>query len=301
MAAFPFKPKFVKDGVNVSQTFASLKEAKEFITLTDSKILKGESVSALKAKKSPYGKYDLGFISDKDIFNHVKETVIKYRFNINLAEFNRNLIDPIKLTFDSKVYEKSVEEIIESEIIRQIDKSNTNHIGYFHQNIFRLIGTGWHVPTTGYDVVNDKKHIYVEMKNKHNTMNSSSSQRTYMRMQNTILGNPNATCYLVEVIAVNSQNIKWQISLDGQSVHHERIRRISMDKFYKLVTEDALAFKKLCEKLPKIIEDVVKENSIEPSTNSVVSELKKIDKNLMKSLYLMTFKKYEGFSNFSLN
>lgn len=247
------------------------------------------------------GKYNLGFISDADIFNHVKETVVKYRFNINLAEFNKNLIDPIKLTFDAKVYKKSTEDIIESEIIRQIDKSNTNHIGYFHQNIFHLIGAGWHVPATGYDVINFNKHIYVEMKNKHNTMNSSSSQKTYMRMQNTILDNPNATCYLVEVIAVTTQNIIWHTSLDGQSVSHKQIRRISMDKFYELVTGDALAFKKLCEKLPQIVEDVVNENLIKSSTNSVVIELKKIDKNLMKSLYLMTFKKYEGFSNFSLN
>ncbi|NOE58270.1 Eco47II family restriction endonuclease, partial [Vibrio cholerae] len=80
-------------------------------------------------------KYGLSFISDDDILNHVKETVNKYRFEINLKDFNNNLIDPVKLTFDAKVYGKSIEEIIESEAIRQIDKSNTNHIGYFHQNI----------------------------------------------------------------------------------------------------------------------------------------------------------------------
>ena len=82
--------------------------------------------------------YNLGFISDEDIFTHVKETVEKYRFKIDLKKFNKNLIDPIKLTFDSKIYAKSIEEIIEAEIIRQMDKSNTNHIGYFHQNIVNL-------------------------------------------------------------------------------------------------------------------------------------------------------------------
>jgi len=83
------------------------------------------------------GSYNLSFISDENLYAHVKETVEKYRFSINLKKFNKNLIDPIKLTFDSKVYAKSLEDIIESEIIRQIDKSNTNHIGYFHQNVFR--------------------------------------------------------------------------------------------------------------------------------------------------------------------
>jgi hypothetical protein len=39
--------------------------------------------------------YNLGFIENEKIFNHVKSIVSKYRFNINLKEFNKNLIDPI--------------------------------------------------------------------------------------------------------------------------------------------------------------------------------------------------------------
>jgi len=48
--------------------------------------------------------YNLSFISDKNLLFHVKETVEKYRFSIDLKKFNKNIIDPIKLTFDSKVY-----------------------------------------------------------------------------------------------------------------------------------------------------------------------------------------------------
>ena len=44
-------------------------------------------------------KYNLGFISDEDIYNHVKTTVLQYRRNIDLKEFNKNIIDPVKLTF----------------------------------------------------------------------------------------------------------------------------------------------------------------------------------------------------------
>ena len=109
--------------------------------------------------------YNLGYISDENLFNHVKETVEKYRFNINLAEFNQNLIDPVKFTFDTNVYKKSIEQVVESEVLRQLDKSNNNHIGYFHQNIFRYLGQGWIVPATGFDVENHERHIFVEMKN----------------------------------------------------------------------------------------------------------------------------------------
>ena len=87
-------------------------------------------------------RYNLDFISDEDIYSHVKKTVNLYRFDINLKKFNDNLIDPIKLTFDAKVYQKSIDFVIENEVLRQIDKSNTNHIGYFHQNIFRYMGNG---------------------------------------------------------------------------------------------------------------------------------------------------------------
>ena len=244
--------------------------------------------------------YSLGFISDHDIFQHVKHTVLKYRFQISLADFNSNLIDPIKLTFDAKVYKKDIKDVIESEVIRQLDKSNTNHIGYFHQNIFKYIGEGWIVPDEGYDIIHPAKKVYVEMKNKHNTMNSSSSQKTYMRMQHTLLQDASATCLLVEVIAANSQNIPWRASLDKQSMSDERIRRVSIDKFYEMVTGDALAFKKLCSILPSVIEDVVQESTLAERTNTVVDELQAIDENLLKSIYLLSFKKYEGFHDFTL-
>ena len=245
-------------------------------------------------------RYNLHFIQDSDLFEHVKCTVLKYRFAIDLQQFNSNLIDPIKLTFDAKVYKKDIEDVLESEVIRQLDKSNTNHIGYFHQNIFRYIGGGdWEVPDQGYDIVNLKQQIFVEMKNKHNTMNSSSSQKTYMRMQNTLLKNESAVCMLVEVIAANSQNMPWVASMDGVRVAHEKIRRVSIDKFYEIVTGDQFAFKKLCEILPRVIEDVVASIQIAESSNTVLNELKKIDSNLLKSIYLMSFKKYPGFNEFA--
>jgi len=210
----------------------------------------------------------------------------------------KNLPDPIKLTFDAGVYRKDIEFVIESEVLRQIDKSNTNHIGYFHQNIFRYIGNGWQVPAQGYDLINPQLMYFIEIKNKHNTMNSSSAQKTYIRMQNTLLSHLNATCVLVEVIAKKSQNIIWKMTVDGSSVFNEKIRRVSIDKFYELVTGDKTAFKRLCEKLPTIISDVIDDYIIETVSNSVIPELKEIDSNLLKSIYLHFFGSYEGFDEF---
>ena len=244
--------------------------------------------------------YNLNFISDEHLFNHVKETVEKYRFKINLEKFNKNLIDPIKLTFDSKVYDKTFEAIIESEIIRQIDKSNTNHIGYFHQNIFRYIATDWEVPLQGFDLINHNENIFVEMKNKHNTMNSASSQKTYMKMQSMLIQNAHNRCLLVEIIAKKSQNIPWKISIDGEPFEHEYIRRVSIDKFYEMVTGEEDAFKNLCEVLPCVLDDVLTTLNMNLIENTVLEELQSLSPNLLKSLYLLTFENYEGFDTFSI-
>lgn len=243
-----------------------------------------------------HNKYNLGFISDKDIYNHVKETVLRYQRSINLKLFNKNLIDPIKLTFDAKVYGKTFEEIIESECIRQIDKSNTNHIGYFHQNLFKFAGNGWDVPERGFDVINAQRKIYVEMKNKHNTMNASSSQATYMGMQQQLLREPDATCYLVEVIAKHSQNVIWEGSFRGIYLSDNRIRRVSIDKFYEIVFGDDFAFYKLCQALPIILDDVVNETNSGFIENTVYDELRRISPETLKSLYLLAFSTYEGFN-----
>lgn len=251
-------------------------------------------------KNVNFSNYGLGFISNVDLYNHTKETVEKYRFNINLNQFNKNLIDPIKLTFDSKVYNRDITDVIESEIIRQMDKSNTNHIGYFHQNIFKYIGKDWSIPKTGYDIINTKKHYYIEMKNKHNTMNSSSSQKSYIKMQGTLLEDSQATCMLVEVIARNSQNKNWNISIDGKPYSHEKIRRVSIDKFYEIITGNKQAFKELCEKLPIVIEDVVNNINDRHNSSTVIKELTKTSSDLLKSLYLLSFKNYEGFKDFNV-
>ncbi|HHY0457506.1 TPA: Eco47II family restriction endonuclease [Vibrio parahaemolyticus] len=239
-------------------------------------------------------KYNLNFISDEDFYNHVKSTVDKYRFSITLDDFKKNLVDPIKMTFDSAIYRKDIEDIIKDEVSRQIDKSNTNHIGYFHQNIFAYIDQNWRVPTKGFDIINDSEAIYVEMKNKHNTMNSSSSKTIYEKMEAQLKTNPKSTCYLVEVIAKDSQDIIWELTIDGQKKNNPKIRRLSIDKFYELVTKDKEAFVKVCNALRPAIEDILSKSRGKKLSNTVMSELQQMDSNLMMNIFSISFDKYQG-------
>lgn len=247
--------------------------------------------------------WDLDFIDRNDFKKHVSDTIKTYDNTlkgIDLHSFNSNIIDPIKLTFDSKVYRKTIEEVIENELVRQRDKTNTNAIGYFHQNLFKYIDN-CEVPNVGFDVIYTRPNgsrVYVEMKNKHNTMNSSAAQKTFLKMTTQILNDDNCDCYLVEIIAKRSQNIVWNVSLDCERVSNEHIKRVSIDKFYEEVTGDKDAFYKICKQLPIIIDEIISENDefvVEDDT--VISELRSTNPDILKSLYMLAFSTYEGFKN----
>ena len=274
--------------------------------------------------------WELSFISEKDFTNHVKDTIDKYGEKLesfDIVRFNKNIVDPIKMIFDKTVYQTSWDEIVGNEIFRQRDKSNNNDIGYFHQRIFQYINN-CHVPDNGteggWDVIfqvpegitlpeGDIVHtVYVEMKNKHNTMNSAAAGKTYIKMQSQLLDDDDCACFLVEAIAKKSQNIKWSTTVDGKSVSHKKIRRVSLDQFYALVTGQEDAFYKMCMVLPKVIEKVVNEGGedVKAPHDSVMSELRRIakemntdDENLAMALavYLLGFSTYNGFSKVAGN
>ena len=274
--------------------------------------------------------WELSFISEKDFTNHVKDTIDKYGEKLesfDIVRFNKNIVDPIKMIFDKTVYQTSWDEIVGNEIFRQRDKSNNNDIGYFHQRIFQYINN-CHVPDNGteggWDVIfqvpegitlpeGDIVHtVYVEMKNKHNTMNSAAAGKTYIKMQSQLLDDDDCACFLVEAIAKKSQNIKWATTVDGKSVSHKKIRRVSLDQFYALVTGQEDAFYKMCMVLPKVIEKVVNEGGedVKVPHDSVMSELRRIakemntdDENLAMALavYLLGFSTYNGFSKVAGN
>ena len=116
----------------------------------------------------------------------------------------------------------------------------------------------------------------------------------------------------VEAIAKKSQNIKWSTTVDGKSVSHKKIRRVSLDQFYALVTGQEDAFYKMCMVLPKVIEKVVNEGGedVKVPHDSVMSELRRIakemntdDENLAMALavYLLGFSTYNGFSKVAGN
>lgn len=268
--------------------------------------------------------WSLDFISEEDFIKHVGATIEKYGEKLesyDVKRFNKNIIDPIKLIFDKTVYQTSWEEMVGNEIFRQRDKSNNNDIGYFHQRIFQYIDKcrvpengkegGWDVIYQNEDGIvlpdGDVVHtVYVEMKNKHNTMNSASAGKTFIKMQNQLLNDDDCACFLVEAIAQRSQNIKWETTVDKKKVGHKLIRRVSLDQFYALVTGQEDAFYHMCMVLPSVIEKAVEEleGTIVPH-DTVIEELRELaakqdieseDLAIAMAAYMLGFGSYKGFN-----
>ncbi len=262
--------------------------------------------------------WPLKFITEQDFTAHVKRTIEQYGTKLesyNLETFNKNHVDPIKMMFDKSVFNLTWEEIVKSEIFRQRDKANNNDIGYFHQHIFQYF-SNCEVPSNGtkggWDVIwsipegislpdgGNVHRVYVELKNKHNTMNSASAGKTYIKMQSQILDDDDCACFLVEAIAKKSQNIKWSTKVDGKCCDHKFIRRVSIDKFYEMVTGQYDAFYQLCMVLPDVIDSVVSSNLQKTPNDTAYEELLHITETeklpFTMAMMLLGFSSYQGFA-----
>ena len=130
-------------------------------------------------------------------------------------------------------------------------------------------------------------------------LNSAASAKTYMKMQGQLLSDDDCACFLVEVIAKKSQNIPWAISLDGHKQQHSRIRRVSIDKFYEIVTGEADAFYKMCMSLPDTIKKLIEDgDNLKIPKDTVFDELKGFSATSFElALFMLGFATYEGFAS----
>ena len=120
-----------------------------------------------------------------------------------------------------------------------------------------------------------------------------------------LLHDDDCACFLVEAIAKNSQNIKWEPKVDGQKMGHKYIRRVSLDQFYSLVTGQKDAFYNMCMVLPEVINKAVSElDSSTIPNDTVFNEIRDIaaeknydseDLSIAMAFYLLGFSSYLGF------
>ena len=244
------------------------------------------------------------FISDEHFLAciaNLHNAYLKAKNNITKKNFYSNKVDTIKLTFDAKFSDIDEESLIQSEILRQIDKSINNSIGTFHEQVLGGI-KGFEVGNlSGFDIKAKDDTLFADIKNKHNTMNSSSAEALFQKLSRYADTYKKAKCYWVQILAKSSFCELWKGEINGKEYSHSRVYKISGDQFYALLSGKENALYQLYKSLPIAVKDYL--NSIEKNDavkeNSALDEIKSETKLSQRTILdQITFENYSYYLGF---
>jgi hypothetical protein len=244
------------------------------------------------------------YISDEHFLKCIENlysSYVKAKAKISKKKFYNNKIDTIKLAFDSRFNMIDEKSIIEAEILRQIDKSINNSIGTFHEQILGGVD-GFEIGNySGYDIKAKDDTLFADIKNKHNTMNSSAAEALFQKLKRLADDHKLAKCYWVQILAKGSFNEPWKGDINGKEYSHSRVCKISGDQFYALLTGRQNAFFELYKALPIAITDymLMIERKKAITRNSVLVEIEEVTE-LSKRTILdqITFENYGYYLGF---
>ncbi len=210
-------------------------------------------------------------------------------------------MDTIKLTFDAKFNDINEDDLIQSEILRQIDKSINNSIGTFHEQILGGI-KGFEVgKLSGFDIKASDDTLFVYIKNKHNTINSSSAKALFQKLARYADDYKKAKCYWVQILAKGSFNELWKGEINSKEYSHSRVYKISGEQFYVLLSGQEDALFQLYTALPKAIDDYLKsiEENKATKENSALDEITtETEKSKCSILDQIIFENYSYYLGF---
>lgn len=246
----------------------------------------------------------VNFISDQHLLTcigNLHNAYLKAKNNITKKKFYSNKVDTIKLTFDSKFNGIDEEQLIQSEILRQIDKSINNSIGTFHEQILGGIKGFEAGNLSGYDIKAIDNTLFADIKNKHNTMNSSAAEALFQKLKRYADDYKQAKCYWVQILAKGSFCELWSGDINGKEYSHSRVYKISGDQFYALLSGQQDAMFQLYKALPIAIKDYLQsvEATEEIAENSALEEIKSETKTSKRTvLDQITFENYSYYLGF---
>ncbi len=256
----------------------------------------------------------LDFISDEhflECIEYVFEVYEKQKKEVSERKFYRNKVDPLRFTFDINFLRKDFdikEYLSVTEIPRQINKTIGNAIGTFHEMMFDGIDGYQKGNFDGYDIKANDNTLFADIKNKHNTVNSSSEEKLYQKLISIADSYPDSKVYYVQIIAKYSIHKNWIAKYDVTKTdtetrvyNHERVYIISADRFYQLLTDNDYAFRDVMEALPIAINDLLEKRKltdVKENKNLLESLENKAKKNnftLLDQIIYDNFNTYLGF------
>ena len=144
----------------------------------------------------------LSFVSDEHLLKcvaNLHKSYINKKNNVTRKSFYENKIDTIKLTFDSKFNDIEEGDLVETELLRQIDKSINNFIGTFHEEVLGAVAAYENGRSRGYDIWALDDTLFAEIKNKYNTMGSGSQESVFQKLARFADDHKQAKCYCVQI------------------------------------------------------------------------------------------------------
>ncbi len=246
----------------------------------------------------------LNFISDQHLLDcvaNLHKAYLKAKNNITKKSFYTNKVDTIKLTFDAKFNGIDEESLIQAEILRQIDKSINNSIGTFHEQILGGIAGFEMGKLSGFDIKAKNDTLFADIKNKHNTMNSSSAESLFQKLAGYADRYKKANCYWVQILAKGSFNEHWAGEINGKEYSHSRVFKISGDQFYALLSGQDDALFRLYSVLPTVIDDYLnaqeqhKTNKENSALDEIKAETKITERSILDQITFDNYSYYQGF------
>lgn len=248
----------------------------------------------------------LKFISNDDLYRFTTKMVkiVQGAKERVATDPYKSVIDPFSALVDAAVQGVSLEEWMEQEKSRQIQKSLQNSVGEFHQNVIGAM-PGWENAGIGgnFDVINRKKGIIAEIKNKYNTLNSGGLINLYNTLASHLdYGDKKGyTAYYVAVIT------KTRTPFDKPFVpskrgtpmaHREDVRAIDGRTFYDIASGEDGALRKLYDALPEVLEQIlgkpIKGNGVRDAIGETIQDAPQADAYKATANFIALFRRAFG-------
>ncbi|MFA7446582.1 MAG: Eco47II family restriction endonuclease [Flavobacteriaceae bacterium] len=211
----------------------------------------------------------VNFISDEHLLNCIEnlhKSYLRAKNNVSKKSFYTNKVDTIKLTFDAKFNDINEDDLIQSEILRQIDKSINNSIGTFHEQILGGI-KGFEVGNlSGFDIKASDDTLFAIFGT--SDLSKNISDAIFEKLANSARVFLKAQFYYVLFDDISETNEKWIIGHEEYSVSQKRVFKVSLKEFYTLLAKQDNALFQLSDVLPNAITEYLMSVSFEKTINS---------------------------------
>ena len=199
----------------------------------------------------------VNFISDEHLLNciaNLHKSYLKAKSNVSKKSFYANKVDTIKLTFDAKFNDINEEDLIQSEILRQIDKSINNSIWTFHEQILGGI-EGFEVgDLSGFDVKAKDNTLFALFQLE--PIPSKFQDAIFEKLAKQAQLFRQASCYLVDFTREDDYVENWAITTEESSVSHKRVFKISGTRFYEVVTGEKEVHERIRHSIDLLLQSI---------------------------------------------